>query len=105
MKRWPVCLLLLVVVVGCGAPTLDTTSEESMKRSMDAMSAKLSQEDQGQLAGALVIHSMSKALDAMKAGGKAAPHEMCKELHGLTAQQIIAKGKEKVAEMERQKTP
>jgi hypothetical protein len=105
MKRWLVCFLPLVVLVGCGAPTLDTTSKESMKRSMEAMSAKLSPEDQGQLAGALLIHSMSKGFDAMKAGGKAEPHEMCKELHGLTAQQIIAKGKEKVAEMERQKTP
>ena len=106
MNRRLLCLLLfLVVVVGCGAPTLDTTSEESMKRSMDAMSAKLHKEDQGQLAGALMIHSMSKAFDAIKAGGKAEPHELCKELHGLTARQIIAKGREKAAEMEKQPKP
>jgi hypothetical protein len=105
MKRWLLGLLLLVFVVGCGAPTLDTTSEESMKKSIDAMGAKLTDQEKGQLAGALLMHTMSKAFSAEGAGGDQKPHEICKELHGLTAEQIIAKGKAQVDAMGKEAKP
>jgi hypothetical protein len=105
--------LMLVFVVGCGPPklmhgsgepTLDTTSEESMQKSVVAMESKLSDEQKRELTGALLNYSMREAFRAEGAGGSK-PHEWCKALHGLTAEQIIVQGKAAAEAMERAAKP
>ena len=89
-KLFLMCALLLVV--GCGGgPTLDASSEESLKSSMEAMAKNLSEEDQKKFTGYLQLVGRSKQLVAAGSGKELPLHEALKDSHGLTASQIIAK--------------
>ena len=89
-------MLTLVLVFGCGgAPTLDASSEESLKSSMQAMAEKLSAEEKHKFAASVAMHGMGNMFQSAMSGEKKELHVMLKDLHGLTAQQIIAKGQEK----------
>ena len=96
MNKVFLLLCALVLVVGCGgAPTLDASSEASLKSSMEAMAKSLSDEDKQKLASSVALHGMGNMFQSAMSGEKKELHEMLKDLHGLTAQQIIAKGQEK----------
>ena len=96
MNKFFLLLCALMLVVGCGgAPTLDASSEESLKSSMEAMAKNLSEEEKQKFAASVAMHGMGNMFQAAMSGEEKELHAMLKDLHGLTAQQIIAKGQEK----------
>ena len=99
MNKFFLLLCALMLVVGCGgAPTLDASSEESLKSSMEAMAKNLSEEEKQKFAASVAMHGMGNMFQAAMSGEEGEEkelHAMLKDLHGLTAQQIIAKGQEK----------
>lgn len=98
MKNFVAVVLLSLFVVGCGkTPTLDTSSKEAYASSLKAMSDKLDDDGKKKLAGAVMLYSMGDMFAAGMSGKKLEPHVAAKELHGLNAEQIIAKGQERAA--------
>jgi len=101
-------LLLVVLLAGCGAATLDTSSDEALQASIKRMGDGLNEADKKAFVGSLAILTMKNAMpemmqDAMKQSVSGqnvqpkTPSAMMKPLHGLTAQQIITKGREAVS--------
>ena len=108
-----VMLGLLMGVIGCheSQATLDCTNQQTLEASIKAMAAPLSDEDQRAFAGSIGVEGMGQAMkeelrqiDARLREGKPfmeipkEPDDVCpyvRHLHGLTAQEIIAKGKER----------
>ncbi len=96
MNKFFLLVCALALVVGCGgAPTLDTSSEASFKSSMEAMAKNMSEEEKQKFAASVAMHGMGNMFQSAMSGEKKELHDMLKDLHGLTAQQIIAKGQEK----------
>lgn len=76
---------LVVLASGCsggGAPTLDATSEQTVKASVERMTDALPESERPAFVRALARQAMSNAL---KPGGPYKP------LHGLTAAEITAR--------------
>ncbi len=106
--------LLAVVFIGfmlaaCSDPggfdsstTLDTSSEEAMEASMDAMMEGMSKVEQQQLAAALAGIMMMRGFEMMgqDLSEEEAAARMMEGLHGLTAAELIAKAEELAAELE-----
>lgn len=92
-------LLLLSLVVGCGAltePTLDATSEETLRTSLDNMVRGMSESEKQQFisdARSMLIHSGARGqqqVDALN-GVETPVVELFKPLHGMTVSEIEAK--------------
>jgi hypothetical protein len=83
----PTCLMLLV---GCGAPTIDATSQETLKASMEKVRASLPEADRARFVGDCMTVSMSAALKGGMLAKKTAPAgtEVLRPLHGMTAEKI-----------------
>ncbi len=100
-ERLPVIfgLLLLMVVVGCGSltePTLDATSEETLRTSLDNMVRGMSESEKQQFisdARSMLIYSGARGqqhVDALN-GVETPAVEVFKPLHGMTVSEIQAK--------------
>lgn len=82
--------------------TLDTSSEDAMAASMDAMTAGMSDDDKQKLGAALAGIMMMRGFEMM---GQDLPEDevqarMVEGLHGLTAAELIAKAETLAAELE-----
>lgn len=97
-KFWKIFLaaVLAASLAACGAPTLDTSSDEALKASTEEMMADLSPEDQQRFKQALAGFLMGGVLQQMGSGksGEEVANDVMKELDGKTAEEIIAMGDE-----------
>lgn len=69
------------------APTLDTSSEEAFKSSLEAMAEPLDDEGKRQLAGSIMLIGMKNAFKGEK------ELDMFKDMDGWTAEQLIEAGR------------
>ena len=92
MKR--LLILIMLVVVGCGKsgpPTLDTTNDQSLEASMEAMKNTLAGEERGDFVlCVLTLRSYSEFYNDEKGVIRTRPSDKTKKFHGMTAQQILA---------------
>lgn len=105
-KLAAVCLVLFLA--GCGgASTLDTSSDEALQASIEAMGEGKTQEEKEQLAASMMTlvmkeGGMQKMFEASMSGGNAPPTaDLFKSMHGKTAQQIINEAKAAAEQMEK----
>ncbi len=109
MKIKFIFVLLALALVGCGEPTLDGTTEEAMKASVEKVAAKLDDAKKLKFKESLQVVAFSKLdVNSMMAGKQTpadASASMFKELNGKTADQVIAQADQIRAEREaREKT-
>ena len=93
MKK-PIQLALVASVVfmlaGCGEPTLDTSSDEAMKESVQEIMADLSEEDQKRFKKTLTGIYMLAALSSMGDGNSEdAKAKINAKLDGKTAEEVF----------------
>jgi hypothetical protein len=94
-----VVLLTLLALAGCNAdPRIDASSDAALKASMKRMDEKLTDKKKEELTHATMVLTMPQVMRA--AADKSAPmptkETIYKPLHGMTADQIIAKAKQQV---------
>jgi len=94
MKKLLLAAMLLIPLVGCGSQTLDTSSKQSFESSMQAMADGLSDADKQKFGSAVATIAMGDAFASAINDEEFELHTAAKGLHGLTADQIIAKAKE-----------
>ncbi len=98
MKKAAIALLITIslLLVACGGdPTLDTSSKETMKLSMQEMMVKLSPEDQKKLQESVTGLYMIEAISSMgKKDGEQIQKEVGAKLNGKTAKEIFAMAEE-----------
>ena len=84
--------LAMLALISCGEPTLDTSSEAAMEKSLKAMTSELSQEKREEVAksvaGVYFIIGLKGAFNGKDQSEIEA--EVGEMLHGKTASQIIA---------------
>lgn len=104
-----VVLFMGLMLVACGdsgsfdsSVTLDTSSEEAMEASIDAMTEGMDDTGKQELAGALATIMMIRGLEMMgqDLSREETQARMVEGLHGLTAAEIIAKAKALAEEIE-----
>ena len=83
---------LLLGLAGCdGEPTIDATSEETLKTSVDAIAKGITDEKKREKFEASVMSiALAEAFGSMEKDEKEIEANMKKALHGKTADQIIA---------------
>lgn len=113
MKLLKIILLAfgLSLLAACGQPTVDGSSEEATKKSIEKISKSLSEEEQKKFQQAVMVIAFSQAMSGMDMGklmrGESPdPDEIQakvrERLNGKTAQEIIAEGERIRVEMEKQ---
>lgn len=95
--------LLAVTLTGCGGPTLDASSDQTLKDSMERMTADMSDKEKVQFGMAVakltVKDTLQNALQNIGDSGlkgltsPTEPSEVFKSMDGMTADEIIAKAK------------
>ena len=91
--------LMLLVITGCDSqPRLDASSDATLKTSMKKIDEKLTDKKKEELARATMV--LTTPLMMRAAADKSAPtptkEALYKPLHGMTADEIIAKAKQQV---------
>lgn len=85
-----------LLLTGC-TPTLDTSSQEAMEKSVAAMTKDMTAEQRVELQKAMMVITASAMGNGMKSGGMllgaAKIEDAIKDLHGMTVDEIIAKAK------------
>jgi len=92
MKRFAFSLVLLLLAGCAREATLDTTSMETVGKSIGAMGKRLSEDDQKKLAMDVTLKSIGSVM-AQANSGNSKPDltPALKDWHGLTAKEILAK--------------
>lgn len=108
-----ILLLCLLFFVSCSKKTIDASSEEAMKESIEELKKDLSKEEKEKFESSLLLVALSgDNLFELSADSEATKRRMQDRLDGKTAQEVIAEGekiklereaKQKKAEIERQK--
>jgi hypothetical protein len=101
------CAVLCVVLfaAGCGPPTIDGSSDESLKTSIENVKAALGDEEKKKFEAAVVAITFDELKGAFadavsgKADPEAAGRKLRDRLHGKTAAEIIAEGEKVGAEI------
>lgn len=88
-KKLSLALVLAAGLTACGAPTVDTSSEEAFKASISKIESKLSEKEAEEFGAAIGMVTMSVAMEAVMSG-KSPEEELKKKLHGKTASEVIA---------------
>lgn len=103
-----ISLLLLVFAWGCSEPTIDTSSDEAMSRSIERVRESLPEEDRERFDQAIEQLSMSEIswADIMSAGSEGGAETIAAKvkdrLSGKTGEEILAEAAEIQAERERE---
>ena len=90
----------LMILVGCGDVTLDTTSRETFEKTFDKMYSGLPENKQGELEKSVVIIPMVDILEGLTKGQmptqkpEEEAYKSLSKLHGKNADEIIAHGKQ-----------
>jgi hypothetical protein len=97
--RWPVCLIVLALLVGCdsGPPRIDGTSEATFRESVKKVRASLSPEKLKEFEDSVGAASADTMLaEGLRPGAslEQAKQGMFKALHGKTADEVITAGKQ-----------
>jgi hypothetical protein len=79
---------LLALLAGCGAPTLDASSEESLKASMQKVNAELTPEKQAELKKALASLAF-RGIMSVPSDSDGAITGFQEKLNGKTAEEVI----------------
>jgi len=91
-----ICLLTVIMLfsIGCGEPTLDTTSAETLDQSTEAMFQTLPKAKQDEFIDAMCAIATSHMADILKVrDSEEKEHALITKIfHGKTASQIIADG-------------
>ncbi|WP_027722047.1 DUF6694 family lipoprotein [Maridesulfovibrio zosterae] len=111
MKKLQVVLLVLmaVMVLGCSnEPTLDGSSEEAFKASAEKMIASVDDAKKKSLQEAVAVVvfaqlNLKKMVQDMSAGIEPKVDKIYKEMDGMTADDIIKRSKEIIAERKAKK--
>ena len=105
MKQFSILLLaaaLLAAGCGGGSPkTLDTTTEESTKRSVQEITKGMSAEEKKQFESAVMAIGAKHLMANMFKEGVDAERETFKSLHGKTAAEVIAEAEKVRREMKK----
>lgn len=107
-----VLFLMFIVLMGCGKPTIDTSSDEKMKTSIEKVKQSLPSERQKEFEEALQVISFSKIdMSSIFTQGEKAVEglesKVKKALHGKTGLQVIEEAdriKNEVREEEKQES-
>lgn len=88
--RYITLSLAISLLAGCGDPTLDTTTEETMTTSINEMTADLPENEREHFATSIVGLYMLAGLSAMQSGQTAeeAIASINDRLHGKTVEEI-----------------
>ena len=100
--RWAVMLALVVSLAGCnGPPRIDATNDETLKASMEAVTAGMSKAEKDVFAGDCSAVILSEGLPRAFRGAPApsSTAETAHPLHGLTAAEVHAKAAPIIAKM------
>ena len=90
MKKLAALLLSLVLVAGCNSDSrLDCSSQVAFDKSMQQINDKLSRKESSMFSSALAAHTQEE--NAKLPGQTRSLFEACKDLEGMTGQQIINK--------------
>jgi hypothetical protein len=90
-------LLTLLTLAGCNAePRIDASSEATLKASMKKMDEKLTEKKKQELAHATMILTIPQMTNVApdSSAPQATKESVYKTLHGMTADEIIAKAKQ-----------
>lgn len=112
MKLIKIILLAfgLSLLAACGQPTVDGSSNESVKQSIEKMNKSLSEAEQKKFQEAVLMIALNQAMsqmdmEKMMKGESPDPEviqaQVRERLHGKTAQEIIAEGERVRAEVEK----
>jgi hypothetical protein len=94
-----VVLSVLVLCGGCGGPTVDASSEETFKKSVEDMASKMDAAKAERFRKAVGSLMMGKVVFAGRIKDQASAAAKVKEVfHGKTADEIIAEGEKAYAE-------
>jgi len=91
-----VAVLTLLTLAGCNAePRIDASSDAALKASLKKMDEKLTEKKKQELAHATMILTMPQMTNAPpdSSAPQATKESVYKTLHGMTADEIIAKAK------------
>lgn len=103
MKKITIFVTSLALMSACAVPTVDTSSEESLQRSMKSVQASLTDEKKVEFEEAYTYLAMSEAMSRMFDKGDIDSLDMVSNMNGLSAEQIIQKAAQiKKAEIESQ---
>ncbi len=98
MKNFVLAIALTFALTGCGKARLDTTSDETVKKSMQAVRASLSADEQKEfdenLGQAMIATTMFSGMTGQT------PSQVLSPMNGMTGVEMIAISKQKRAERE-----
>lgn len=97
-KKWLICAVVALMLVGCGAPTIDGSSREAMQESVQNIMKSLPDEKARKFRHALGVLAMRKFGQAMASAFARASGEpvnkdrktLMEMLDGKTAEEVIA---------------
>ena len=92
---------LVTLLVACGEPTLDTSSESAMQASVIEILDELSPEDQERFGDAITGMYMLAGLASLGTGESpdVLQDRLSEELHGKTAKEVFAMAEEMAEEL------
>jgi hypothetical protein len=82
--------LLCALVSGCGGPTIDGTSDQTLNDSFAVMTKGMNKKDENKFRMACFIVAATKGTGATAAEPNASQQSQLKSLNGMTKDQIIA---------------
>jgi sugar phosphate isomerase/epimerase len=88
-----VALALTLTLAACGAPTIDASSEEAMKASVEEMTKDMTEAEKMEFGMAIMAVSMKAGMSNMS-NPEEADAAVKEALDGKTAEEIIAMSKE-----------
>ena len=97
MKKFFIACAVTVMLTGCGKAKLDSTSDATMKASIEKMTKNSTKEQKEKLAQAIVVIGMKIGFDNMNESQENIEKKFHAQINGKTMEEIIAMA-EKMAE-------
>lgn len=97
MKKLFALMMLLVMVAGCGPPTLDCSTRGAYDASLQRIREAATPEERDRISDSIMLVSIGESMNAKKA---LAPHEAAKRFNGMTGKQIIEAMKDELSEVD-----
>src|SRR4029079_10451694 len=97
MRKLVLLALSLVVVAGCGQPTLDCSSRGAVDASLQRIRDSATAKERDQISDSIMLVLISNSLESKK---RLAPHEAAKRFDGMTGKEIIEAMKDDLREIE-----
>lgn len=103
MKKIVILIAMLVIIAGCKDKRIDSSSDENLRKSIEAVKKPLSSEKRKEFEEAIQAVSMSEIgnIFGIAANPEGMKRRIKDKLHGKTADEIIAEGNRISQELER----